>query len=366
MRLARLALVLPLLLTATSARAEGLDPTLLDAFGRDLGRLSVNLPVWLAQHLPSIMAPAGLGAGSGITNDAGSFKLGLMGRVGVFNRLPDVAHGLELVDVGERLPSIFPWPQLGVVAGMNLGGRVEVGADLQLVPPMDVAAEGVRLQAELLALSGTVRFRLMEGAGPLPALMLGVGGGYYGGRFSVGAGYDSPFERTLDDGSVASGTARIDAAPTVAWRVFQVMPEVRLAWDVAGLVRPYVGLGVGLSWGEVSNDYALRGTVTVDTVNGQPVTPQTETLATESIAYSARPARYTLRPHVGVDLLAGPFALTLQADFAVSGSERLNSDLEAAGASWLSDDPDYLFNRNSRNAQSHSAVVLTSVARLQF
>jgi hypothetical protein len=353
---------------ASPAHAEGsVPPELLGSFGDDLEKLSVNLPVWMAQHLPSVMAPVGLGAGSGISNGASSVKVGLMTRVGVFNRLPDVARGLTIVDdVEDRIPNVFPWPQLGAVAGVNLDGWFEVGGDVQFVPPMDVAAAGLQLKAELLAISATARVRLWEAAGPLPALLLGVGGGYYGGRFSVGAGHTEAFSQTLEDGSTAEGTAEIEAAPTVSWRLFQAMPEVRVAWDVVGVVRPYAGLGVGLNFGEVSNDYALRGTVTIDRINGASVTPRSETWTTSAAAYTTKPARYTLRPHVGLDLLLGPFALTVQADFAVSGTERLNADLDEAATGWLAEDGDYLYNANARRAQSHSAVVVTTVGRLQF
>ncbi len=354
-------------LAGTAARAENVPPEVLGRFGADLERLSVNLPVWMSQHLPSVMAPVGLGAGSGISNDAGSFKFGLMTRVGIFNRLPDVARGVDLLDdVDDRIPNIFPWPQLGAVAGVNVGGWFEVGADVQFIPPMDVAAEGLQLRAELLAISATARVRLWESEGPLPALLIGLGGGYYGGRFSVGAGYTETFDETLADGTRTEGTAQVEAAPTVAWRLFQVMPEVRVAWDVAGVVRPFAGVGVGLNFGQVENDYALRGTVTINRINGAAVAPQSETWTASAASYATQPAGYTLRPHVGLDLLLGPFALTVQADFAVSGTDQLNTDLDEAAVGWLADDGDYLYNANARRAQSHSAIVVTTVGRLQF
>lgn len=360
-----LAAVSAALLTAPPAAANP-ETELLGKFGDDLNRLSVNLPVWLSQHLPSVMAPVGIGAGSGISDDSGAFKLGLVTRVGLFNRLPDIGYGLELMDVGSELPSLLPWPQLGAVVGVNLGDGFEIGADVQFIPAMDIAAEDVNLKASLLAVSATARYRINKADGFLPAFIVGLGGAYYSGDFSVGAGYENPWEETLEDGTRITGTARIDAAPGVSWSIFQFSPEVRLAWDVVGVFRPYIGFGAGLSFGEIGNRLSLRGTVTVDTINGQPANEDPYVYDAASLSFSTAPAKYTLRPHVGFDFILGVFALTVQVDLALSGKDRINTDFDDAAATWLTEDPNYLFNENTRSSQTHNAVVVTTAARVQF
>lgn len=339
---------------------------LFGTLGTDLSRLSINLPVWLSQHLPSVMSPVGLGAGSGIDDDAGAFKFGVLTRIGAFNRLPDVANGLELVDIQSELPSMLPWPQLGAVIGANLGHGFEIGADVQFIPAMDIAAEGVNLKASLLSVAAVARYRINKADGLLPAFIVGVGGSFYTGDFSVGAGFESPYEETLDDGTRVTGTTRVDAAPGVSWSIFQVAPEVRMAWDIAGVVRPFIGFGAGLSFGEVSNRLKLKGTVTIDTIDGNPVNQAPETYESEAFAFSTAPAKYTLRPHLGVDFILGIFALTLQIDLALSGKDRINTDVDDAVNTWLSEDPNYLFNENTRGAQTHNAFVFTTAARVQF
>jgi hypothetical protein len=357
--------MISLTLLAPAAHAAPEDE-ILGTFGADLGRLSVNLPVWLSQHLPSVMAPVGLGAGSGIGDDSGGFSFGLMTRIGAFNRLPDIAYGLEMIDVGDALPSLLPWPQLGAVFGVNLGDGFELGADIQFIPTMDIAAPGVNLKASLIAASVTARWRINKADGLLPAFVIGIGGSYYSGDFSVGAGYENAYEETLDDGTRVTGTARIDAAPGVNWSIFQAVPELRLAWDIGGIFRPFVGFGAGVSFGSVGNSLKLKGSVTIDTINGNPVNQAPETYESTAFSFSTSPARYSLRPHLGFDVVLGMFALTVQADLVLSGKDRINADLDDAVETWMSNDPNYLFNANTRGSQTHNALVFTAVARLQF
>ena len=356
------------LIAASIAPAASAAPEdeVLGALGRDLGRLSVNLPVWLSQHLPSVMAPVGLGAGSGISNDAGGFKLGIVTRLGLFNRLPDIGRGLELFDVQDQLPSLLPWPQLGVVVGADLGDGFEVGADIQFIPAMDIAADNVNLKASLFAVSATARYRINKPDGLLPAFVVGLGGSYYTGDFAVGAGYENAYDETLDDGTRVTGTVRIDAEPGVSWSIFQFSPELRLAWDIVGVFRPFIGFGAGMSFGSVTNGLKLKGTVTVDTINGRPANEPSQVYETTALAFSTAPAKYTLRPHVKFDFILGIFALTVQLDLALSGTDKVNTNFDDAVNTWLSEDPNYLFNQNARSSQTHNAFVLTTALRLQF
>ena len=48
------------------AHAQSTEDELREMLGDDMTTLGVNLPVWMSQHLPAVMAPVGIGAGSGI------------------------------------------------------------------------------------------------------------------------------------------------------------------------------------------------------------------------------------------------------------------------------------------------------------
>lgn len=366
MRTLSLSLAAMLFAVTLAARpAHAQEQELIDMIESDLTALSVNLPIWMGEHITSVMAPAGLGAGSGIDDNAGSFKIGLLTRVGLFNNFDDVGYGLQLVDLRPSLPSLVPWPQFGVVAGANLGKGFELGGDIQFIPNMDVAGDNVSLSASLISAALTTRFRINKADGALPAFIIGVGGSYYSGRFALGAGFTKPYTETID-GHKVEGTYTIETAPTVEWSIFQISPELRVAWDIAGVVRPYLGIGIGFSFGTVSDRVHLRAQATVDEVDDTPTNEDPVEYDQDIVSFDTDPASYTLRPHVGVDFILGIVAITLQLDLAVMGKDEINTDLGDAASSFDPSDPNYLFNKNGRDSLTQSALIGTFALRLQF
>lgn len=354
--------------------AGGLSPTvhaqsttddLRQLIADDLTALGVNLPVWMSQHITSVMAPVGLGAGSGIDESSGGFTLGVVTRLGLFNNFDDIGHGLKLVDIQSQMPSLVPWPQFGVVVGGNLGNGIEVGADVQFIPAMDVAAKNLRLKASLISLGATLRWRVNKAQGALPAFIIGLGGAYYNGSLEVGAGYSESYSETVD-GHTVTGRVKIDTAPGTDWSIFQASPEVRLAWDIGGVFRPYVGIGLGLSFGTVGDQLSVRAEATVDTIDGQPVDEDPVVYEDDIVLYKTDPALWTLRPHVGFDLVLGIIAFTAQLDLALMGKEEINSNFAEGAGSFDTSDPDFLFNENARNSQTQSALIATFALRAQF
>lgn len=352
-------------LVGPAARAQTTADEIYDLVRDDLTAIGVNLPVWMSQHITAVMAPGGIGAGSGITDDAGGFTLGVMTRVGLFNNFDDVGHGLEIVDIQHEMPSLVPWPQFGVTAGFNFGNGIQIGADVQFIPDMDLAADDLTLKASLISLGANLRFRVNKAKGAVPALLIGIGAAYYDGSFDVAGGYTHPYDETVE-GHTAEGTVRIEAAPGVAWSIFQVVPEVRLAWDIAGVFRPYVGFGAGLSFGQVGDRFHVKATATLDRVDGAAVTEDPIVYEDDIVLFETDPALWTLRPHVGFDVLFGPMVLTAQLDLAVIGKDKIEGDFAEGAGSFDTTDGDYLFNENARGSQTQAALIGTVALRAQF
>ncbi len=347
------------------ARAQAANDDILKLLENDLTAIGVNTPIWLAQHLPAMMPSSGIGAGSGLSDDSGAFKFGVFTRIGMLNNFKDVGYGLKLADIESELPNLLPWPQIGLVAGIGLGDGLEVGADVQFIPALDIAGEGIELKASLLSIAGTLRWRLNKAKGIIPAVVIGLGASYYTGSFEVGAGFEEAYTAETDEGSVG-GTYSFSAAPGVDWSLFQLAPEVRVGWDLLGVLRPYVGIGLGVTFGTVSDSLKLKAVATIDEINGQPVTPREVVYEDRVLLFETTAAKYTLRPHLGLDILLGPAALTVQADFAVMGKDEINSDFSSAAGSFDVSDPGFLFSQNSNKDQSNAAVVLTVALRVQF
>jgi len=349
---------------APGAHADQRDE-LLSMIRDDLTILSVNTPVWMAQHLPGVMPAAGLGAGTALSDDSGGFSFGILTRLGLLSNFNDIAYGLQLADLEPHLPSLLPWPQLGVIFGVGLGDGMEIGADIQFIPNLDIAGDNINLKAGLFSGAATFRWRVNRADGAIPAIVLGLGATYYTGSFEVGAGFSGPYSEVVE-GRTVEGTYSFSAAPGVSWSLFQVSPEIRLAWDIGGVIRPYLGFGAGFSFGTVSNRARLRASVSVDSVDGEPTNEPPIVYEHDGTLFETSPALYTLRPHLGLDIVIGVLAITVQLDLAVMGKDSFDTDFSGAAGHFDASDPNFLFARNQAGSQTNAAAVLTVATRLQF
>ena len=79
------------------------------------------------------------------------------------------------------------------------------------------------------------------------------------------------------------------------------------------------------------------------------------------------PARFTVRPHAGVDIDLGALAIALQVDMAILNNEQLSTDVDTKV---LSDfDPNEkggIFGDASKKSQTSAAVVVSLAIRVVF
>ncbi len=345
---------------------------IIDQLSRDLGALSVNTPIWLSTHLPAMMGQSGMGAGIDLTNDGGGgFTLGLIGlHMGVMNQFDQVGKGTDMLGLEDQLPNNIPWPQFGATLGIGVGGGFELGADVRFIPETDLAmGKLISTTVGLVSASGSMRWRIVDPQGPMPAIVIGVSGGYHSGTMKIGAGFKSAYAvpATVPGGGTGTveGVYEFSGSPTMRWDLFQVSPEVRLGWEF-GPFRPYLGVGAGFSFGEVTGGAELTATVTVDKVNGNDVDEDPLIHEDSTSYYSTPPAMFTLRPYVGVDLVLGIVAITAQAELAIMTQDGIGTDLTGAAESFIPSDGDMLYNEASKESTTSAAVVTTVAARIQF
>ena len=207
----------------------------------------------------------------------------------------------------------------------------------------------------------------------MPAFILGVGGSYYLGDMQLGAGYsdDYTITETVDTPAgpqdvVVKGTYSFSGSPLMRWQLFQVAPEVRLAWKF-GPIRPYVGASLGFTYGEVIGGARLSAKVTVDEINGEAVDLDPLLHEERNDIYSTTPAKFTVRPHIGLDIMIAIVALSIQLDLAVMNNDPASTDLESAAGNY---DPNaeggLLFNEASKKSQTDTALVTTVALRFNF
>jgi len=319
-----------------------------------------------------MMGQSGMGAGIDLSNDGGGgISFGLIGlHMGFMNQFSDVGKGTEMLGLEEELPDNIPWPQFGATLGIGLGGGFEIGADFRFIPETDLAmGKLISTSVGLISASGSMRWRVVDPVGPVPAVVIGVSGGYHSGIMKIGAGFKSAYAVPATVPGVGSGTVEgvyeFSGSPTMRWDLYQVSPELRLGWEF-GPFRPYLGLGAGFSFGEVTGSSELTATVTVDKVAGNAVSQEPLIHEDSTSYYSTPPAMFTLRPHVGFDIVLGIVAVTAQVELAIMTQDGLGTDLTGAAESFVPTDGDMLYNEASKESTTSAAVVTTVAARVQF
>lgn len=339
-------------------------------YATDVTRLAANTSVWLAHHLPAMMSQAGAGAGIGVGDNAGGISIGLIPvRVGLMNQFAaTVSQDLEVIDIRDDLPANLPWPQFGVTVGVGVGFGIEIGADFQFIPDIDVTvADSVSIKVGMLAANGALRWRVNEASGALPAFSIGLSGGYYRGNLDLGADYGNTYTYSADSpiGPVdLEGHYSFSGAPTIDWELFHVAPEVKIAWDIAGIFRPYIGFGFGLNFGSVTGGATMQGEAAVDSVAGYTITKEPQFWQKAETIVTTEPAKYTLRPFLGFDIALAFFAITLQIEGAIMDSEPGTVDLaDTAGDFDATSSGGVLGGESSGTA---AALVGTLAVRFQF
>ena len=330
----------------------------------DLKALAVNTPVWLAQHLPAIMPASGHGTGIELNDDAGGFMIGIPVKIGLMNNFHSIGYGGSLLEFDEKVPTDLPWPQLGLVLGVGLGSGVELSLEGIFIPEVDIAAgKNITVTTALVTAALSLRVRLNDADGGMPAFTLGLGGSYYYGLMKIGAGYRSEYSTQLE-GQTVTGVYQVETAPRMFWHLFQANLELRAAWTV-GIWRPYLGIGLDFNFGEVTSDFNINARADITSVAGQPVNENVATTS-EKVGFTAEPALFTARPLVGMDFVIGIFAITLQVDLAVMTAQPLDADLGGAAGSFASTDGNVLYNQASAGTTTNYALVGTLAIRFQI
>ena len=345
---------------------ELIDPALVDQFVGELSLLPQSTAIWLAQHLPATMPPAGMGSGISLGDGIG-FSAGIIPiRLGFFNQFDKVFADLEVLDyIADVAPALMVWPQIGVTAGVGLG-PVELSGDFQFLPESDVTLiEGISLSLGVISAGATLRWRINAPMGPLPAFIIGCSGSYYQGSMTFSAGHSGelPLEAlslpTGVDTVTMEGSFSFSTVTTVNWEIYQVNPEIRLAWEI-GPFQPFIGVGLGFAFGEVAGQADVRADIEITAVGGLPFNQTLDqdlqsTSGSSQSDYTTSPAEYTFHPHVGFDIDLGLFALTAQVNLAVMGGREIQDVT-------LSD----IGNATSKGADTSIAVVSTLSARIQL
>jgi hypothetical protein len=371
-----LAPFLLLSLLAPGAQAQDATQELMDHISHDIQSLSVNTPIWIAQHVPAAMPSSSIGAAPEHTDGPG-FAMGIvLPRLGLFNQFNEVGQGTEFLGFEDQLPGNMIWPQFGVTASLMLGIGLEASINVEGVPNMALGGDTATVEVGNFSAGGHLRWRLSPAVGPLPGIVIGVGAAYSTGTMKFGvsnkAGYTIPLQ--VDDGqggfieTDVTGTYSFLGGPEMAWEMMQVAPEVRLVW-AAGPVKPFIGLSVGITEGTVQGGANVTTRIEVDEIQAQGVTlDDSQTYAnTSTNLFSTEPARYTVRPHVGVDFDLGALSIAAQLDVAFLNSDQLSTDVDTEA---LNDfDPDQeggMFGDAQQESQSSVALVGSLAMRVVF
>jgi len=359
-----------------TSRAQDATAELMNQIGHDVTALSVNTPIWLAQHLPATMPSSSIGVAPD-HSDAAGLTLGVtLPRLGLFNQFSEVGNGTEFLGFDDELPGNMFWPQFGINASVRMGIGLELSANVEGIPNMALGGDTVTVEVGSFSAGANLRWRITPSLGPLPGLVVGVGAAYSTGVMKFGingrANYTVPLEVENPIGGMietdVSGTYSFMGGPEMAWSMTQIAPEVRMVWSL-GAMKPFVGVSVGITNGEVQGGAEVTTQVEVSetSVEGITIDAGKNYESTRTELYSTVPARFTIRPHMGVDFQLGALAIAAQVDFAFMNNEQVSTDVDTGA---LDDfDPAQeggVFGDASQESQTSAAVVGSLAIRVVF
>jgi hypothetical protein len=341
-----------------------------------LEMLPINTAQWLARHLPATMPMVGLGAGFD-QEDGFGLAIGVIAlRLGFFNQFDKVfadfksegepGAGGPLEYIADMAPALMAWPQFGLTVGGSMH-FFEMAAEVHVLPEMDLTLiEGVEFAAQTFSAAGSIRFRINDPWNFVPAFIIGCSGGYYTGSmmFSARMADSLPLTENLSvevlgETLAIEGSYAFHSETNVTWDLYMVNPEFRMAWAI-GPFKPFVGFGVGFTFGEIVGEADVSTFVELTAVGGEIVGAEgmNPTQSEKASKDSYKPAPYVVHPHIGFDLDLGLFAMTAQVELAVMFDSEDEIDNANAGA--------ILSDATSKGATTSVAIVSTIAARVQF
>jgi hypothetical protein len=341
-----------------------------------LEMLPINTAQWLARHLPATMPMVGLGAGFDQEEGFG-LGIGIIPlRLGFFNQFDSVfadfkneeepGAGGPFEYIADMAPALMAWPQFGLTVGGSMH-FFEVAAEVHVLPEMDLTlVEGVEFSAETFSAAGSIRFRINDPWNFVPAFIIGCSGGYYTGSmmFSARMADNLPLTENLSvevlgETLAIEGSYAFHSVTNVTWDLYMVSPEFRMAWAI-GPFKPFVGFGVGFTFGEIIGEADVSTFVELTAVGGEIIGDEgmNPTQSEKSSVDVYKPAPYVVHPHIGFDLDLGLFAMTAQVELAVMfDSEEEFSNANAG---------EIMSDATSKGATTSVAIVSTIGARIQF
>ncbi|MGB0591051.1 MAG: hypothetical protein ACPGU1_15355 [Myxococcota bacterium] len=341
-----------------------------------LEMLPINTAQWLARHLPATMPMVGLGAGFD-QEDGFGLGIGIIPlRLGFFNQFDRVfadfkneeepGTGGPFEYIADMAPALMAWPQFGLTVGGSMH-FFEVAAEVHVLPEMDLTlVEGVEFSAETFSAAGSIRFRINDPWNFVPAFIIGCSGGYYTGSmmFSARMADNLPLTENLSvevlgETLAIEGSYAFHSVTNVTWDLYMVSPEFRMAWAI-GPFKPFVGFGVGFTFGEIIGEADVSTFVELTAVGGEIIGDEgmNPTQSEKSSVDVYKPAPYVVHPHVGFDLDLGLFAMTAQVELAVMFDSEEEFSNANAGA--------IMSDATSKGATTSVAIVSTIGARIQF
>ena len=312
------------LFAARPAAAQG--EQVANAALNDTFLLLFNGPVYLSSRLPMLLASQPPGAGMELESP-GDFSLGMSLKSDVYSQFADVAYGTDMLGFEEQMPDVVPLPAVGLHARVGLSHDWDAGVRVDLFPEMDRSIQGTSIAGGHWVVGANTRYRLVRARGLVPELLIGVGASGAKGGMTLSRSDAEQFNRPVSDGEGSmevGGTYDFSAGPKLEWTLYQVQTEVRTRWRWS-FFNPYVGMGVDLTGGSIRSSLDGTLTVTMDSVNGQPVPPELETrTGSDMVATLAdeKPSPVIVHPVAGFEIAMGPFALAVQADVSLPLAHR--------------------------------------------
>jgi hypothetical protein len=296
---------LSLLLIPTAAPAQTIEATL-KKIENDLSYLTVDGPVYLAGRLPVVISGADILSSMELVSFR-NFGLGLGLQTGLLTSFDRLDDNFQLVP--KKLPGVVPLPQISLVGRIGIIRNLDAGVKVTFVPEFGMKFKDIIIGGGMLNVALQVRYRILEGRGARPDLVIQASFAAFSGFLKVGKDFSFEFDESVEGLGRVKGSLSMAGAPILGWTLYQVSPALVARWNAAWF-HPFVGLGVDLTFGHVDGGVDLK--LKLDLQAPQAATAEESLVDTWT---TTAPRVFGLRPMVGFELdFTRRLKLVLQAD----------------------------------------------------
>jgi len=188
----------------------------------------------------------------------------------ILSTFPHITFGIETAvgfipserifsDIGlfdePPIPSV-PTPYIGFMIGTGFFDKFDLRLKYFTLPKLSYFPSDLTININYFIFEN--RYKIFDRRAFLPDITAGLTLGYSYGKLSYPYSGDGVLEYS-ESYFNASGSYKATISPEMSWKLLSLGLDIRFAWSFLGIIKPFLGFGIGINGGEMTFKETIRG-----------------------------------------------------------------------------------------------------------